>query len=132
MNGRRSMPNRRFTKKMRLLRSSEFERVFAARTSAGDGSMLMYGATNKLGHPRLGLTVSRKAGGAVVRNRWKRVVREAFRLAQHDLPCLDVVCLPRGPAAPTLQQMLASFSKLAARIDKQLRCGPQPTRRNTP
>ena len=110
---------RRFTKQMRLLRPSEFERIFAARSSASDRLLLVYGASNEVGHPRLGLTVSRKFGGAVVRNRWKRVLREAFRLSQHQLPSLDLVCLPRGPAPPGLSQVLASLSSLAARIERQ-------------
>ena len=80
------MRETKFPKKMRLLRASEFERVFEQRCSAADRLVIVYGAHNEVGHPRLGLTVSRKVGGAVVRNRWKRCLREAFRRTQHELP----------------------------------------------
>ena len=78
-----------FPKTLRLLRPTEFERVFAARNSASNAWLVLYGAANELGHPRLGLTVSRKVGGAVQRNRWKRLLREAFRTTQESLPALD-------------------------------------------
>ena len=115
------MPARRFSKQMRVLRPSEFERVFAARSSVGDALLLMYGAANELGHPRLGLAVSRRVGGAVARNRWKRVLREAFRLTQQQLPSLDLICLPRGPAQPDFQHVLAALPRLASRIAKDLK-----------
>jgi ribonuclease P protein component len=51
---------------------------------------------NGLGHPRLGLTVPRRVGKAVRRNRLKRLLREAFRLNQHELPQgMDYVVLVR-------------------------------------
>jgi ribonuclease P protein component len=109
-----------FSKHSRLLRACDFERVFAARCSVGNASLLVHGSANGLGHPRLGLIASRKWGGAVNRNRWKRVVREAFRLSQHQLPPIDLVCLPRGQTVPQLHRLLEFLPALAARIDERL------------
>ena len=80
-----------FSRKLRLLRSREFERVYGHRCSTANDLLVLYGARNDLGFPRLGLTVSRKVGGAGRRNRWKRVIREAFRLSKSELAALDVI-----------------------------------------
>jgi ribonuclease P protein component len=111
----------RFPKQVRLLRAREFERVFAARSSATDGSISLYGAANELGYARLGLTISRRIGGATARNRWKRVVREAFRLTQHALPPFDLVCVARSSAPPDLQALIAALPRLVARIEGQIK-----------
>jgi ribonuclease P protein component len=121
------MSDFRFSKRMRLLRASDFERVFAARSSVSNAWLVLYGAVNDVGHPRLGLTVSRRVGGAVERNRWKRLVREAFRLKQHDLPSLDFVCVARAPAPPSLQNLLESLPELALRIERRAK---QPRTKN--
>jgi ribonuclease P protein component len=115
------VPNSNFPKRLRLLRPPEFDRVFSARTSASNAWLILYAASNDLGHPRLGLTVSRKIGGAVERNRWKRLLREAFRLSQHQLPTLDFVCVARSPAPPTLTELKQSIAELAVRLERKLR-----------
>ena len=117
---------------MRLLKADDFERVFAARVSAGDALLVVYGAANELDHPRLGLTVSRKTGPATVRNLWKRTVREAFRLVQHELPSLDLVCIPRSQAEPDFKRLLQSLPELTGRIDRQLRRKRESVPRNHP
>jgi len=110
----------RFSKQLRLLRASDFERVFNARQSTSNGWLVLHGAANELGHPRLGMTVSRRVGNAVTRNRWKRLLREAFRLTQGDLPPLDLVCVVRGQSPPTLGQMRDSLIALAGRIQGRI------------
>jgi ribonuclease P protein component len=115
------MAENRFPKSARLLRSSDFDRVFASRASAADAGLVLYGLENEFGHPRLGLAASRRYGPATTRNRWKRVVREAFRLLQHELPPLDLVCLPRGPEEAKLGRTQASLRELSRQIARKLR-----------
>ena len=71
---------------------SEFKHVYAGDARRRAGPLLVWARPNDLGHPRLGLAIGRRVGGAVRRNRLKRQLREAFRLMQHDIPAAyDVV-----------------------------------------
>ncbi|MGD9633387.1 MAG: ribonuclease P protein component [Pirellulales bacterium] len=115
-----------FPKRLRLLKPGEFDRVMRSRVSAVDGAMRVYGAANELGHSRLGLTVSRRVGGAVERNRWKRALREAFRLAQHELPACDLVCIPHRTATPDVARLIGSLTALARQVDAKLSRGRKP------
>jgi ribonuclease P protein component len=110
-----------FPQSRRLKTPAEFDRCFARKKSASDGVLIVYACENGLGHPRLGCSVSRKVGNAVVRNRYKRLFREAFRLAQHDLPAgTDLVLIPRPGPEPTLEAVRASLLKLAAQAARKL------------
>jgi ribonuclease P protein component len=113
------MADSRFPKTLRLLKTADFDRVFARRRSQADGVLLLYGCENGLGVPRLGLVVSRKCGKSVARNQWKRTIREAFRISQHDLPPgVDLVVLPKAATPPPMlrvQQSLLALSWQAAR-----------------
>lgn len=115
------MPGFRFSKKYRILRGEEFQRAFDRRERAGDGVLLVFGCENGLPHPRLGMAVSRKVGNAVVRNRWKRLIREAFRLTQHQLPAgVDLVVIPRQDVEPTLTAVQRSLLALGSRVGRRM------------
>ncbi len=110
-----------FPKSVRLLKPTEFDRVMRRRFSDADGLVILYAARGPSSATRLGLVVSRKCGNAVVRNRWKRSLREAFRLAQSELPAgLDLVALPRRGAAPDMGRLQTSLKTLAARLECRL------------
>jgi ribonuclease P protein component len=109
------MPDHTFPQALRLKTPAQFKAVYDTKRSVSDGVLVVYAAANALPHPRVGLSVSRKVGNAVVRNRWKRLLREAFRLNRHALPSgLDFILIPRsGQAEPTLEAVTASLVKLA-------------------
>ena len=115
------MDAQRFLPKHRIRRSGDFQRAFRRRASARDRRLLIFGHPNGLSHPRLGLSVSRKVGGAVVRNRWKRMIREAFRLSCPQLPeGIDLVVIPRKEAEAELAGLIESLTTLAARVASRL------------
>lgn len=94
---------RGFPRAVRLLRPADFTRVYGWRTSAAAGPIVVYAAPHETtaGGVRLGLSVSRRIGNAVTRNRWKRVLREACRAVRGDLPAgNDFVIVVRSGAAP--------------------------------
>lgn len=114
-------PRLTFPLKCRILRGADFQRAYRRRCVASDETIILHGCENGFDYPRLGLSVSRKVGGAVVRNRWKRLLREAFRLSRRELPRgVDLVMVPRPQAKPDLTQLLRSLPELARRVERKL------------
>lgn len=87
----------------RLSRSAEFERVYRQGRSTANRYLVLYSFPNSSAErPRLGLSVSRKVGGAVERNRVKRMLREAFARAEGDLRAGQDLVLVARPSASEL------------------------------
>ena len=116
-----------FLPSQHLRAKADFERVYAARCKAADGTLLLFVASAPSEQIRIGLSVSKKHGGAVVRNRLKRLLREAFRTSQHDLPKgLDLIAIPLNAEKASLIAYQKSLTKLATRLVRSLKT-PLPT-----
>ena len=103
----------------RVKLQSEFQAVFRFGTVATDATLVVH-ALRSEGHTRLGISISKKVGSAPQRNRWKRLIREAFRLNQHSLPPnLLIVVRPRKDAVPNLHFIQNSLRDLCRRLDSR-------------
>ena len=110
-----------FPKTAQLRSSTNFERVYALKCKAADGVLLLFLARNDSATTRIGLSVSKKHGGAVVRNRLKRLLREAFRLERASLPGgLDLIAIPLAANKASLAAYRASIAGLVRRLVKRL------------
>lgn len=80
----------------RLLKHSDFERVYKQGRRHFSPHMTVFYLTNSVGQTRVGFTVGRALGGAVERNRIKRRLREAARLRRSTIQQpLDIVINPK-------------------------------------
>jgi ribonuclease P protein component len=81
-----------FPKSRRLVSNRQFKAVLLRGVRVSDGLLVLYMAGNECGCRRLGISVGKSSGGAVVRNRLKRLIREAFRQSQ-GLPPMGCDCV---------------------------------------
>lgn len=110
----------------RIRKPADFDRIFRARVIAADDVLILHGNVSDLAHARLGLSVSKRAGNAVIRNRWKRLIREVFR--QTTLPPgLDFIARPQKGATPDFASISRSLPALARRLAKRLPQPPAPS-----
>ena len=114
--------NQHFRKSDRVVRQPDFQRAHDSDYFAADDVLVIKAVSNGLPHSRLGLAVSRRVGNAVVRNRWKRLLREAFRRQRVKIPVgWDFVVRPRKGARPVAVPVANSMVSLTERIDKYAR-----------
>ncbi|MEM6572411.1 MAG: ribonuclease P protein component [Planctomycetota bacterium] len=115
-------PTFRFPRRFRIRSGRDFGRVYRDGRRARGSILLVVGAPNGLGHPRLGLSVGKKVWrGAVRRNRVRRVFREAFRLSAPDLPPLDLVLVPaQAKLKPETRETVRELKRLAGKVARRL------------
>jgi ribonuclease P protein component len=118
----------KFPKSHRLLRHSDFERVYkqGRRHFAAHMTVFYLQRTdNELKGARVGFTVSKALGGAVQRNRIRRRLREAVRLGNFSIAiAVDVVINPKRSALTAdFTDLQSEVSKAFQVIDKQLQKG---------
>jgi ribonuclease P protein component len=117
--------------RVRLSRSADFDRVFRhGRSHAGRELVLYVFPRGEAEPPRLGLSVSRKVGGAVQRNRVKRLLREAFALEGERLPAgTDAVVVARHEAnALAEREGLAGIRRVLGQLVDRVTDSPSPAR----
>ena len=116
MPGRLTLPAR-----LRLRHKGDFDAAYARGRRIGDGFFAVTVMRNEMGAPRLGLAVAVKvAGGAVARNRLRRIIRESFRLHQREIPPVDVVVSLRPKAREASSEALrASLAVLWKKVAEQ-------------
>lgn len=103
------MKRYRFTHAQRLHGKAAFATVYQQGQRCYCGPLVVVGCPNDVGFCRLGLSVSRKVGDSVRRHKIKRMLREAFRLCQHDWPAgYDLIIIVRKHDPHTL----AEYQKL--------------------
>ena len=102
----------------RIVRSSDYRAIYRAGKKVYSESFVLFGRENGIGKARLGITVSRKIGNAVVRNRVKRLFREIFRRSIDEIPGqFDIVINARtGCPGVSYEELRAEFLKAAQRL----------------
>jgi ribonuclease P protein component len=116
-------PDERFPKSARLHSSLEFDDLFARGKVLADPTLVMHSRPAQPERAgRIGISISKRVGHAPLRNRWKRLIREAYRRQVRRTPALirlDLVVRPRRGAVPNYTAIEHSLTSLATRLDKQ-------------
>jgi ribonuclease P protein component len=118
----------RFRPRQRLRTSAEFDRVFRRGLRLDGALFVLVAAPNDGGHDRLGLAVSRRVGGAVTRNRVRRLLREGFRrLERGARPSADLVILGKPElAGSSLEAISRELSARVRRLEHAARARARP------
>ncbi|MDM8515959.1 ribonuclease P protein component [Desulfobacterales bacterium HSG16] len=111
----------RLEKANRILKRSDFLRISKCGARVHNRDFLAVFYPNRLSCTRLGITVTKKVGNSVIRNRIKRLVREYFRLNRQNLPGYrDINVIAKSSAAKLgSDQAFVSLKDIFKKIDKK-------------
>lgn len=113
-------PRLRFPHSARVISARDFDHVMREGRRLGDASLSLRVVRNELDQARLGLVVGKRYGGAVARNRAKRIIREAFRLVRPRLPSgWDIAVQPKAGADIRLPTVVESLLRAAAKLERR-------------
>lgn len=117
----RACSGEQFSRHVRLLKPDEYSRVFKNPIRSSDRYLTILAVQSETEYARLGLAISKKnAKRAVDRNRIKRIIRESFRLVQHELPAIDLVIMAKPVTkSANNQQIHHSLQEHWNRLKKQ-------------
>ena len=111
----------RFPATSRLKQQADFAAVFEGGKVATDSVLVIHAIRGPQTGPKLGLSISKKVGNSPQRNRWKRLIREAFRKNIGQLPLhLWLVVRPRRGAVPEFHAIEASLLRLTRQLERKL------------
>lgn len=100
MHQNKQVAGEKMNKQQRIKKNTEFQRVFKKGKSFANRQFIVYMLKGDQEEFRLGLSVSKKVGNAVTRNRVKRYIRQAFLELKDDLlPNADYIIIARPQAA---------------------------------
>ncbi len=103
-----------FSRNQRLTLKKDFSRMFSKGNRRTSGPLLIHIHNNELGYPRLGFSVPKRVGSAVLRNAMKRRCREAFRQSQEQLPSVDILLTLRPHAILATDEYASLILKVVA------------------
>lgn len=95
-------------KQFRIKKNEEFQATFKHGNSFANRQLVIYyRKKDNQNHFRIGLSVGKKIGNAVVRNRIKRLLRASFQELEQDIkPCYDIVIIARNPTKTMSYEMM--------------------------
>lgn len=113
-------------KEYRIKRNSDFQAIYKNGKSVANRQFVVYTYKNRdLKHFRLGISVSKKLGNAVTRNRIKRAIRENFKVHKQNIIAKDIIVIARQPAKDMntleIQSSLEHVLKIAKVFNKKIK-----------
>ncbi|UMT78184.1 ribonuclease P protein component [Staphylococcus roterodami] len=112
-------------KTYRIKKNADFQKIYKKGHSVANRQFVVYTYNNKeLDHFRLGISVSKKLGNAVLRNKIKRSIRENFKVHKSHIIAKDIIVIARQPAKDMttlqIQSSLEHVLKIAKVFNKKI------------